>query len=198
MSRILLAATLIFLPEFGREGARADPCPAGLGAGILVTSSDGGSSRIEPTEVPGLLRERTTFEDGQGYSMRVWWGVWPVLTLDYDGVEEYPDSSESVAYPQPPPMPEPGQQVVGLMAMVDRVGLPMPRRHDLAAGALEAVTIGGCPFQGFPLELAILDDDGARLLSLMFVPALGTALFTGYGDGETVERFEILSVASLP
>lgn len=177
--------------------APAAACPPELGAGIVVTASDGGTARLTPTETPGLYDERTTFDDVPGYAMLTWWGVYAVATLDFDGVDSYPDSGETVAFAAPPPRPEPGQRVEGLLAMVDRVGLPMPRRHDLQAGALADVQIGDCRYAGFPVELTVVDDDGPRVLSLVFLPAFDLALFVGYRDGAGAERYELLTVAPL-
>lgn len=192
MPRSLILAALALAP------LPAGACPAELGAGIVVTATDGGTARITPTEEPGIFRERTTFEDVPGYAMLSWWGVYAIATLDFDGTDEYPDSGETVAFPAPPPRPEPGQRVEGLIATVDRVGLPMPRRHDLTAGELGELRIGACTYPAFPVDLTVQDDDGPRVLSLMFVPALGVALFVGYRDGAGAERYELLTVAPLP
>jgi hypothetical protein len=185
-------------PAFALAAPAAAACPAALGAGIIVTASDGGTARISPTETPGMYDERTTFDDVPGYAMLSWWGVYAVATLDFDGVDAYPDSGETVAFVAPPPRPEPGQRIEGLLAMVDRIGLPMPRRHDLQAGALADVVIGECRYDGFPVELTVADDDGARVLSLVFLPAFDLALFVGYSDAAGGERYELLTVAPLP
>lgn len=191
MLRPLAAALAALVP------VPAGACPAGLGTGIVVTASDGGTARITPTDQPGVVRERTTFDEVPGYAMLSWWGIYALATLDFDGTDEYPDSGESVAYAAPPPMPEPGQRIEGLIGVVDRMGLPMMRRHDLTAGPLGEVAVGACRYAAFPVELEVEDDDGPRVLSLMFVTDLGLALFTGYRDGEGAESYELLSIAPL-
>lgn len=198
MPRVLLLVLLLAALAPAPAPAGAADCPAALGAGIVVTASDGGTARITPTETPGILRERTTFEDVPGYAMLSWWGVYSIATLDFDGTDEFPDSGETVTFAAPPPRPEPGQQVAGLMAMVDRVGLPMVRRHDLSAGAMAEVAIGPCRYAGFLLELTVTDDDGPRVLSLVFLPDFDVALFVGYRDEAGGETYELLSIMALP
>jgi hypothetical protein len=191
MLRIVVTAALALAPQ------SAGACPAELGGGIVVSASDGGTARITATETPGVFRERVTFDNVPGYAMLSHYGIYALATVDFDGTDEYPDSGETVAYGAPPPAPEPGQRIEGLIGVVDRVGLPMMRRHDLTAGPLGEVVIGGCSYAGFPLSLAIEDDDGPRELSLVFVTALGLALFTGYRDAEGAESYELLSIAPL-
>lgn len=191
MLRPLTVAALALAP------LPAGACPVELGDGIVVTASDGGTARITATEEAGIFRERVTFQDVPGYAMLSHYGVYALATVDFDGTDEYPDSGETVAYAAPPPRPEPGQRIEGLIGVVDRLGLPMMRRHDLTAGPAGEVVIGGCRYEGFPLSLSVEDDDGPRELSLVFVAAFGVALFTGYRDAEGAESYELLSIAPL-
>lgn len=188
----------LVMPALALAPVPAAGCPAALGPGVVLVSGDGAVSQIRALPQPGLFEERVQYDDGSGYRMQGYFGVYTLTTVNFDAVEEDPDSREVSRYDSPPPPPVPGQRIEGLVVQVEMGGAVFQRRYDLFAGPPGALTIGACSYDGFPIELAVNDIDGARMLRLHFLNALGVAVLVGYGDLFDAEVYDLLSIEALP
>lgn len=192
MLRLLTLPALALLPA-----APLMACPAGLGAGIVVVSEDGGESRITPTERAHVLRERVTFEDGGGYEMLSMHGIYMIESFDFGPEGVLDDSLETAEFAQTPPPPEAGQRLQGIMAQVTHGGHSETRRHDIEVGQPQDLMIGACRYRSLPVTLDVFDESGPSRTWLAWLPDLGVALFVGYADSDGEERFELRSIEAL-
>ena len=169
-------------------------CPTELGPGIVVVSDDGGVSRITPTDRPGLLHERVTFDDGYGFEILSFHGIYIVGQVDFGSEGMIEDSRETAEFAQTPPPPEAGQRLQGIMAQVVRDGRTESRRHDIEVGQPETMQIGDCGYRALPVTLDTFDEHGPGRTWMAWLPDLEVALFVGYADRDGEERYTILSI----
>lgn len=174
--------------------APALACPAALGEGVLLVSSDQSVALLSPGAAPGLTEERVTYDGEAGYVMRGLYGVYTLETVQtLLGVED--EATREVAVFDPlPPAPVPGQRLSGIVAQVTLNGATFARTHDVSAGAPAQIAIGPCTYDGFPIDVQVDDIDGPRRLMLFFVDGLGLAVFTGYEDVYGAETYDLLSI----
>jgi hypothetical protein len=193
MLRLLSVMALAALPPMARA------CPVGLGDGVEVVYDDLSVARLTPTGAPGVLREWVLFsEDGEGYEVLAWYGIYTLRTANFNADGELPETVETTWFAQTPPPPEPGQQLQAILAEVEKQGQRFQRRHDLIAGDLQALMIGDCLFSAFPAELRVFDPEGAIRVTFDVIPRLGLAILTGSEDIEGAWTYAPLSIAALP
>lgn len=191
MLRLLALPAAVLLPQ------PAPACPVGLGLGFELVSSDGSRTWITPAEAPGQFRERVIYDDGSGYSMQGYFGVYTLNTVNFDALGEDDGTREDALFSAPPPLPEPGQRIDGVVAQVTLNGAQFERRHDLVAGEPADLMVGDCAFGGFPINLTVDDIDGPRRLALFYLVPLGVAVFVGYEDAYGAERYDLLAIEPL-
>lgn len=174
-------------------------CPTQLGDGIEVGYDDLSIARLSPTGAPGVLRELVLFsEDGEGYEVLAWYGIYTLRTANFNAEGELPDTVETTYFAQTPPPPEPGQRLRGVLAEVQKQDQRFQRRHDLLAGDLQAMMIGDCLYSAYEAELRVFDPEGAIRVVFSVIPALGVAILTGSDDIEGAWSYAPLSIAALP
>lgn len=174
-------------------------CPVTLGDGVEVGYDDLSLARLSATGAPGVLRELVVFsEDGEGYEVLAWYGLYTLRTANFDARGELADTVETTFFAQTPPPPEPGQRIDGLWAEVEKQGQRFQRRHELIAGDLQALMIGDCLYSAYEAELRVFDPDGAIRVIFSVIPSLGVAILTGSDDIEGAWSYAPLSIVALP
>jgi hypothetical protein len=193
----VLAVSLALLPSVLRASDTA-ACPFGLGAGIVYAADDGSTTTVTPTERPDVLRERVQLPEGDGYELEALFGLFELTTADFDasGVDE--GTRFTSAYAVSPTLPAPGTSVQDVTAQVTGASEAFTRRHDIEAGALGDVVLGGCPYQGYPVEVRVTEDESRIVHRFMMVPALGMAVYVGFQDQDGSVDYSITSVSALP
>jgi hypothetical protein len=193
MLRLLPVMVCLALP------LSAQTCPTELRDGVEVGYDDLSIARLTPTGAPGVLREWVLFsEDGEGYEVLAWYGIYTLRTANFNADGELPDTVETTWFEQTPPAPEPGQRVEGVLAEVHKLDQRFQRRHDFIAGDLAALTIGDCLYSAYEAELRVFDAEGAIRLMFSVIPRLGVAILTRSEDIEGVWSYAPLSIAALP
>jgi hypothetical protein len=174
-------------------------CPLTLGDGVEVAYDDLSIARLTPTGAPGVLREWVIFsEDGEGYEVLAWYGLYTLRTANFDARGEVLDTVETTFFAQTPPPPEPGQRIDDLLAEVEKQGQRFQRRHQLIAGDIQPLVIGDCLYSAFEAELRVFDPDGAIRAIFSVIPSLGVAILTGSDDLEGAWTYAPQSIAALP
>lgn len=174
-------------------------CPTELGAGLVYVSDDGTATTVTPTDRPDVLTERVVLPDGDGYRISLLHGLFELEVEDFDATGTLlPETRMVSVFASPPALPEPGSAAQGILALVETPAERFERRHDVVAGPLAEVVLGGCTWMGHPVEITI--DEGGEIMvqSYLRVPALGMAFFVGYTQAGMPERYEVVSVTALP
>lgn len=174
-------------------------CPTGLGAGLVYVSDDGTATTVTPTDRPDVLRERVVLPEGDGYRISLLHGLFELEVEDFDATGTLlPETRTVSAYAAPPALPQPGSAAQAILAQVESASERFERRHDVVAGPLAEVVLGGCRWQGHPVDITI--DEGGEIMvqSYLRVPALGMAFFVGYTQSGVTETYEVVSVSALP
>lgn len=192
MLRPLVLAATTALP------AGAGACPAALGAGLEIAYSDGSVSRVSDGGGAGLIREQVLHGGDEGFEVLAYHGIYVLRSIELDAAGEVEGTDETVTFARIPPPPAPGQTVAGIEAEVRWMGLDFSRRHDLVAGPLSEMAIGGCTYPAYLAELTLVEPEQSMLMRFVVIPTLGTALLTALEDESGVEVYEPLSITARP
>lgn len=178
--------------------AAALACPTGLGAGLVYASEDGTRTTITPTDRPEVQRDRTVLPEGDGYELTAYFGLFDIETVDFDTAgAPVEDTRQTFAHAAVPGLPGPGEQLFGVVSQVVNAGGTHQRRVDAVAGPLGEVVLGGCRYQGYPIELRVFEQDGPFANRLVRVPSLGATLYVGYEDASGREDYAVVSIEAL-
>jgi hypothetical protein len=191
-------AVSLALPPSAMRASDTAACPVGLGAGIVYVADDGSTTTVTPTGRHDVLRERVQLPEGDGYELEALFGLFELTTADFDtsGVDE--GTRFTSAYAVTPTLPGPGTSVRDVTARVTGASEAFTRRHDIEAGALGDAVLGGCPYQGYPVEVRVTEDESRIVHRFMVVPALGLAFYVGFQDQDGRIDYSITSLSALP
>jgi hypothetical protein len=188
--RLALPGALAALPALA--------CPQDLGSGVVVRFEDGSTAIYSPTDRPGVMRERMTFDDDDdGFEVLSWYGIYPLEEVDVDADGALSGSGERSDYAAPPPSPRPDQRVAGIVAQVvsDAVG-SFQRRLDLITGPMTELEIGPCRYPAFPAELTLGTGRDENRVRFMVLPGLGVAVVVGYEERAGAGRFVPVAITA--
>lgn len=186
-------------------GAPAAACPMALEAaraGVEVTYDDDAVATFV-LEEGGITRELTLYvgpgdPDGDGYVVRALHGLYFLEDLALEGGALLPEYSEVITFAAPLdelPAPEPGLRWSGWAMVALGDDAPFPREVSLSVGAAEALMIGDCRYESWPVLLRHRDEIEDLLRGMAYLPELGIALVQVLGDyGGAADVFTPLSI----
>jgi hypothetical protein len=185
----VLGALALLLP------APALSCPTELGAGIVYAMDDGSTTTVTPGDQPGHLRERVLLAEDDGYDVESLFGLFELDSANFDANGPQADTRETSVYAEVPMLPEPGTARSGITASVDTASERFTRRMDVQAGPLAEVTLGGCVYQGYSIEIRTEQPDETMVHRFLRVPALGMAFYVGFSDEGGTVTYQVTSLA---
>ncbi|MDV7145039.1 hypothetical protein R3X27_20355 [Tropicimonas sp. TH_r6] len=178
--RLLSILVLAGLPG----SAMATDCPTRAeldqGATAYATYPDGGTVGLRWLGA-GMIQETTRFPDGEGeFRMISMGGVFIIDEVNLDGDEELENSRILSRFPgglheKMPVRPDTEMTVTAMNRFAD--GTESEEEViEMKSGSLAAITIAGCPYQGFPILLTYHWDADFFTSMMTHLPELGLSL----------------------